>query len=79
MREIKTGEEAVDEEVVRVLGTAGYFWSDTRQGFVRRRRTNDIDTITLEELSDHGLTGPDAAPAQEKGLEWLDERIRQRS
>ena len=37
MREIKTGKETVDEEIVRARGTAGYFWSDARQGFVRRR------------------------------------------
>lgn len=78
-----------DAEAERMLEEGKYIWSDARTGYVRARRKGqsvadyravEPDVVTIEELSDHGLT--DAYSRLEertRALEWLAERIRQGS
>jgi hypothetical protein len=76
-----------DAEAERRLKEAKYIWDDGHTGYVRARRKgrspaddrrNEPDVISEEELSDHGLTHPDALPKERRAaLDWLAERIRQ--
>jgi hypothetical protein len=66
-----------------------YIWSDEHTGYVRARRKGqsvadyravEPDVVSMEELSDHGLTDAHSRPEERRrGLEWLAERIRQGS
>jgi hypothetical protein len=77
-----------DVEAERMLEGGEYIWSDWHKGYVRARRKgqsladyrrSEPDIISMEELSDNGLTDPNALPKERRDvLEWLAERIRQR-
>jgi len=73
-----------DIEAERMLEDGEYIWSDWHKGYVRARRKGqsladyrrgEPDVISLEELSDNGLTDPQAT--RRDALEWLAERIKQ--
>jgi hypothetical protein len=76
-------------EAERMLEGGEYIWSDWHKGYVRARRNgqsladyrrSEPDVISMEELSDNGLTDPNALPKESRDvLEWLAERIRQGS
>jgi hypothetical protein len=75
-----------DIEAERMLEDGEYIWSDRHKGYVRARRKgqsladyqrSEPDVISLEELSDNGLT--DSQAMRRGVLEWLAERIRQGS
>ena len=78
---------ANDVEAERMLEGGEYIWSDWHKGYVRARRKgqsladyrrSEPDVISMEELSDNGLTDPNALPKERRDvLEWLAERIRQ--
>ena len=70
-----------DTEAERILDDENYIWSDTRKGYVRaRRKGQSPDSISLEELSDNGLTDPHALHRERRDvLVWLAERIKQGS
>jgi hypothetical protein len=78
-----------DVEAERMLEGGEYIWSDWHKGYVRARRKgqsladyrrSELDVISMEELSDHGLTDPNALPKERRDvLEWLAERIKQGS
>ena len=78
-----------DVEAERMLEGGEYIWSDWHKGYVRARhkgqsladyRRSEPDVISMEELSDNGLTDPNAFPKERRDvLEWLAERIRQGS
>ncbi len=70
-----------DTEAERILDDEKYIWSDTRKGYVRaRRKGQSPDVISLEELSDNGLTDPHALHRERRNvLVWLAERIKQGS
>jgi hypothetical protein len=73
--------ELNDIEAERMLEDAGYIWSDMRKGYVRSgRKGQSLDVISLEELSDNGLTDPHALHRERRDvLVWLAERIKQGS
>jgi hypothetical protein len=57
--------QLADVEAERMLKEAKYIWSDKHRGFVRGRRKgksladyqrNEPDVISIEKLSDNGLT-----------------------
>jgi len=74
-------------EAERMLQEAKYIWNDEHREYIRARRKgrspaddrrNEPDVISEEELSDHGLTHPDALPKERRAAcDWLTERIRQ--
>jgi hypothetical protein len=76
-------------EAERMLEGGEYIWSDWHKGCVRARRKgqsladnrrSEPDVISMEELSDNGLTDPNALPKERRDvLEWLAERIKQGS
>jgi hypothetical protein len=75
-----------DIEAEKMLEDEEYIWSDWHKGYVRARRKgqsladyrrSEPDVIGLEELSDNGLTDPQAM--RRDALEWLAERIKQGS
>jgi hypothetical protein len=76
-----------DAEAGSMLKEAKYIWNDEHRGYMRTRRKGrspaderrtEPDVISEEELSDHGLTHPDALPKERRAvLDWLAERIRQ--
>ena len=78
-----------DVEAERMLEGGEYIWSDWHKGYVRARgkgqsladyRRSEPDVISMEELSDNGLTDPNALPKERRDvLEWLAERIKQGS
>ena len=78
-----------DVEAERMLEGGEYIWSDWHKGYVRARRKgqsladyrrSEPDVISMEELSDNGLTDPNALPTERRDvLEWLGERIKQGS
>jgi hypothetical protein len=78
-----------DAEAERMLEEAGYIWSDEHQGYTRARRKgqsladyqrNEPHVISIEELSDNGLTDGHNFPKERRMvLEWLAERITQGS
>jgi hypothetical protein len=70
-----------DIKAERMLEDAGCTWSDTRKGFVRSsRKGQSPDVISLEELSDNGLTDPHALHRERRDvLVGLAERIKQGS
>ncbi len=79
----------LDAEAEIMLEEADYIWSDGHKGYVRARRKgqsvadyqgDDPDIISIEELSDNGLTDPNVSTkARSKALDWLTERIEQGS
>jgi hypothetical protein len=79
----------LDAEAERTLEEADYIWSDGHQGYMRARRKgqspanyrrNEADVISIEELSDNGLTDPNVSTKERsKALGWLAERIEQGS
>jgi hypothetical protein len=81
--------QLADVEAERMLKKARYIWDDEHQGYVRARRKrqspaddrrNDPDFISIEELSDNGLTDPNVSTRDHrKALDWLAERIEQGS
>jgi hypothetical protein len=78
-----------DVEAERMLEGGEYIWSDWHKGYVRAcrkgqpladYRRSEPDVISMEELSDNGLTDPNALPKERRDvLEWLAERIKQGS
>ena len=78
-----------DVEAERMLEGGEYIWRDWHKGYVRARRKgqsladyrrSEPDVISMEELSDNGLTDPNALPKERRDvLEWLAERIKQGS
>jgi hypothetical protein len=78
-----------DVEAEKMLEGGEYIWSDWHKGYVRARRKgqsladyrrSEPDVISMEELSDNGLTDPNALPKERRDvLEWLAERIKQGS
>jgi hypothetical protein len=81
--------QLADAEAERMLKEAKYIWNDEHSGYMRARRKgrspaeerkNEPDVISEEELSEHGLTHPDALPKERSAaLDWLAERIKQGS
>ena len=66
-----------DVEAERMLEGGEYIWSDWHKGYVRARRKgqsladygrSEPDVISMEELSDNGLTDPNASPRRRRNV-----------